>query len=136
MIFPPKNMIPWTPNITPGLTRVIKQFLVCLYTGESLHMRQLLCLKIFTGIWVSWSPALALELGSGPNLYLAGAALICMYRSGPQSVFTSLYLSICIYWPWLIRIGNNKSQRVHIMLVFFFFFLPSNSFVTVSLDRN
>ena len=126
MIFFPKNMIPWISNINPGLTRVIEQFLVCLYTGESLYMRQLLCLKIFTGICVSWplTLALALEPSSGPNLYLAGSALIWMYRSGPKSVFTSLYLSICIYRPWLIRIGNNKSQRVHIMLVLFFnFFL-------------
>ena len=124
MIFFPKNMIPWISNINPGLTRVIEQFLVCLYTGESLYMRQLLCLKIFTGICVSWplALALALEPSSGPNLYLAGSALICMYRSGPKSVFTSLYLSICIYRPWLIRIGNNKSQRVHIMLVLFFCF--------------
>ena len=36
--------------------------------------------------------------------------------------------SICIYQPWLIRIGNNKSQRLHIIILSSF--LLSNSFVT------
>ena len=49
--------------------------------------------------------------------------------SGPQSVFVSPQPSICIYWPWLIRIRIIKSQRLHIMLLYLF--LLSNSFVTV-----
>ena len=48
---------------------------------------------------------------------------------GPKSVFVCPQLTICIYQNWLIRIGNNKSQRFHIMLLFLF--LQSNSFVTV-----
>ena len=48
---------------------------------------------------------------------------------GPQSVFLGPQPSICIYRPWLIRIGINKSQRLRIVLLFLF--LESNSFVTV-----
>ena len=62
----------------------------------------------------------------GPSVYLATAALN-FYLSAPgfQFVFTS---------PFLITIGNNKSQRLHIMLIFLF--LLSNSFVAVIVDRN
>ena len=48
---------------------------------------------------------------------------------GPQSVFARPQPSICIYRPCLIRLGNNKSQRLYIMLLFLL--LLSNSFVTV-----
>ena len=56
--------------------------------------------------------------------------------SGSQFVFTGTRPSIRIYLPWLIRIGNtcNKSQRLHIMLLFLF--LLSNFFVTLIVDRN
>ena len=53
---------------------------------------------------------------------------------GSQFVFTDPRFSIRIYRPWLIRIGNNKSQRLQIMLLFLF--LLSNSFVTVIVGRN
>ena len=42
-----------TLNVRPGLTRVIKQFLVCLYTGGILYMGQLLCLETFRDTCVS-----------------------------------------------------------------------------------
>ena len=46
----------------------------------------------------------------------------------PQFIFTVPGSSIHIYRSWLIRIENNKSQRLHIMLISLF--LLSNSFVT------
>ena len=55
--------------------------------------------------------------GPGPN---------CVWQpwpfSGPspEFVFTDIQSSICMYWAWLIRTGNNKSQRLHIMLLFLF----------------
>ena len=48
---------------------------------------------------------------------------------GPKSAFVCPQPTICIYQTWLIRKGNNKSQRFHIMLLFLF--LLSNSFVSV-----
>ena len=48
---------------------------------------------------------------------------------GTQFVFTGCRPSIRIYRHWLIRTGNNKSQMLHILLLFLF--LLSNSFVTV-----
>ena len=67
------------------------------------------------------------------NLYLTAGTTICIYR--PR-------VSICIYRPpalnriyrhWLIKIGNNRSQMLHVMLLFLHFL--SNSFVTVIVDR-
>ena len=52
---------------------------------------------------------------------------------GPNLYFPAL-LSICVYRHWLIRTGNNKSQRLPILLLFLFWL--SNSFVTVIVDRN
>ena len=51
--------------------------------------------------------------------------------TGPQSKFllTGPQPSICIYRPWLIKVENNKNQRLHIMSLFLF--LLFNSFVTV-----
>ena len=115
-----------TPNISPGLTRVIKQFLVCLYTGKSLYMEQLLS-RDFYGCMCFLPPCL------GPGTRSRIQFVLAAPIPNPQSVFTNLYPSDCIYRPWPIRIGNNKIQRVHIMLVFLFL-LPS-SFVTVKLDR-
>ena len=55
-----------------------------------------------------------------------------------KSAFIKGYLCfpapICIYRPWLIRTGNNKSQSLDIMLLFLF--LLSNLFVTLIIDRN
>ena len=48
---------------------------------------------------------------------------------GPQFVLTGPQPLIRICRPWLIKAGNNKSQGLHIMLLFLF--LLSNSFVTV-----
>ena len=65
---------------------------------------------------ISVSRPLALALSTSP---------ICIYQPRPL---------ICIYPPWLIRMGNNKSQSLDIMLLFLF--LLFNSFVTVIIDRN
>ena len=46
----------------------------------------------------------------------------------PQLALTGLQPSISIYQPWLI--GNNKSQSLHITLLFLF--LLSNSFATAT----
>ena len=48
--------------------------------------------------------------GPSPNLYLAARA------------------ANCIYQPGLVRIGNNKSESLHIMLL--------SLFLTVIVDRN
>ena len=80
-----------TLNVRPGLTRVIKQFLVFLYTGGILNMGQLLCLEIFRDTCVSWPPAPALVPGSRPNMYLPGpvpALSLYLPTSIPQFVFT------------------------------------------------
>ena len=50
----------------------------------------------------------------------------------PQFVFIGPRPSIRIYWHRLIRIGNNKSQRLHMLL---FLFLLSNFFATAIVDR-
>ena len=125
MVFLKKIRYHEIPNISPGLPRVINQFLVCLYTGESLYMKQLLGLETFTGTCVSW-PLPWSWYRTRVQFVLAAPS------PNPQSIFTNLYPSDCIYRLWLIRIGNNKIQRVHIMLVFLF--LLPNSFVTVKLD--
>ena len=65
-----------------------------------------------------------------PRFVHIGASPQFVFTSpGPQSVFVRPNPSICIYQTWLIRIGNNKSQRFHVMLLFLF--LLSGSFVTV-----
>ena len=63
-----------------------------------------------------------------------------MYLVTP-ALYLSLYLSLsapgsefAFADPWLITIGNNKSQRLHIMLLFLF--LLSRTFVKVIVDRN
>ena len=71
-----------------------------------------ICSKLTMGICVSRPLVLALE--PGPNLYLT--------IPGP----------IYIERPRLITIGNNKTQRLCIMLLFLFS-LP-NSFITVIVD--
>ena len=72
---------------------------------------------------------------SGPGPW--PLAQICIWRQRPQFVFSGPSLqsvltgpqpSICIYRVWLIRVGNNKIQRLHIMLLFIF--LMFKSFVT------
>ena len=69
-----------------------------------------------------WRPRLQFVYrGSSPQFVFTSLA--------PQSVFAGPQPTICIYRSWLIRIGNNKSQRLCIMLLLLF--LLSNSFVTV-----
>ena len=86
------------------------------------------------------TPSLALDFGL--NLYFTIPPLFVFDGPSPQFaftgsghlfVFTSAKLSICIYRPWLVRLENDKSQMLHKML---YFFLLSNSFVTVIIDRN
>ena len=55
-------------------------------------------------------------------------------RTVCQIVFNGHRSPIRIYQPWLIRIGRNKNQRLHKILLFLF--LLSNSFVTVIVDKN
>ena len=91
------------------------------------------------GICGSSPPALALTLitdpgyrpqfvfdSPGPNGYLA-TPVLNFYISAPGSQFA-------FTGPWLIVIGNNKSQKLHIMLLFLF--LLCHSFVVVIVDRN
>ena len=47
-------------------------------------------------------------------------APICIWRSPPQFVFSGHRPTIRIYRSWLIIIGNNKIQRLHIMWLFYF----------------
>ena len=61
-------------------------------------------------------------------------APICIWRSPPQFVFSGHRPTIRIYRSWLIIIGNNKIQRLHIMWLLLF--LLSNSFITVIVERN
>ena len=59
---------------------------------------------------------------------------LCFPDLRPQFVFSGPGPQGCIYRPWLIRIGNNKSQSLRVILLSLF--LMSNSFVTVIVDRN
>ena len=89
---------------------------------------QLNCIKIqFLGYlcFLEPGPGHSASLGPSSNLYLTTLAPIHISLSRP---------SIFIYRPWLIKIENNKSQRLYIMLLFLF--LLSNSFVTVIPDIN
>ena len=73
-------------------------------------------------LWIYIRVFVFLGPGPGPdipNLYLLSSAF--------QLVFTGFLPSIHIYQPWLIRIGNNKIHRLHML----FLFLRSNYFVTV-----
>ena len=82
-------------------------------------------MKKRSGICVSRATTSALALAPGPNLYLTAPAPICFYR---------LWTSSCIYRPWLIRIGNNASQRLPVMSLLLF--LLSNFTVTVIIGKN
>ena len=52
-----------------------------------------------------------LELAPSPSFCFTAPTPICIWR--PR-------LSSCIYPPWLIRIENNKRQRLYIMLLSLF----------------
>ena len=87
---------------------------------------------ILSSICVSRPPAVA--QAPSPNLYLTTPAPEFVFIDhGPGFVFSIPRPSICVYRPWLIRIGNNKSQSLY---MFLFLFLLFNSFVTVIVDRN
>ena len=72
-------------------------------------------------LWIYIRVFVFLGPGPGPvipNLYLLSSTF--------QFVFTGSRPSIHIYQPWLIRIGNNKIHRLHML----FLFLRSNCFVS------
>ena len=65
----------------------------------------------------------------GPRSRPLSPAPLCIWRPQPKFVFsgpspqfvlTSPHPTICIYRLGLIRVGNNKSQRLHKMLLFLF----------------
>ena len=66
-------------------------------------------LNIMLDICTFWPPALTLAPQPNPNLYLAAPAFNLFLR------------------PLLIKIGKNESQRLSIILLFYFY---SHSFVT------
>ena len=78
------------------------------------------------GISISRSQALALV--PDPICIWQPRTQFAFSGRGPQFLLIDIQPSICIYRPWLIRVGNNKSQRLHIMLLFLF--LLCNFFVT------
>ena len=85
--------------------------------------------NIITLAYCSWVVATFIFIYYINNLIEKGysclPAPICIYRSRSW---------IRIYRHWLIRTGNNKSQRLYTLLLFLV--LLPNSFVTVIVDRS
>ena len=81
----------------------------CIYFDVIIRQRLKKKFKLVK-LWVFAFP------GRRPNLYLTAPVPICIQRSRSSIYIYQPRPSRCIYRPWIIRICNNKSQRLRVML--------------------